>query len=553
MAIIELMIISLLQSIVRLYSWRLPRTLLIAYREHHSSTLKYLKWFWTTKTYRTRYNVFWEEDRPVLALLLAATAGLVVSGVWLLYWWAWHGHEGYWAFGLALLLVYPLVIAHLLVAAVWLKRAVWYVFHPKKLGKALIAQILESQVRALRRRHHFTVVAVAGSVGKTSTKLAIAELLGQKLRVLHQAGNYNDRVTVPLILFEQTLPSLLNVFAWSRIFGENAARIHHPFPYDVVVVELGTDGPGQIEQFAYLKPEIGVLTGIAAEHMEYFGTLDAVAAEELALFDFSKKVLVNGDDIAGKYLGGRTFAEYSTLTNVAQNYYARPEKQTLAGQTLHIEFPSGVFQATVQYLGHQGAKFAAAAAAVADMLGMSREDIAAGLERLTPFAGRMQVLEGVNGTTIIDDTYNASPIAVKAALDVLYAQKDVKQRIAILGGMNELGEHAHPAHTEVGEYCDPEKLAMVVTVGADAERWLAPAAKRRGCEVHSFKHPADAGKFVAGHVEKGAVVLAKGSQNGVFAEEAVKQLLAHPVDSEKLVRQSKYWLRRKAKSLGRLA
>lgn len=552
MGIIKLMIISFLQSSIRLYSWRMPRTLLIAYREHHSSTLKYLKWFWTTKTYRTRYNVFWEEDTPILFLLIGLMAGLVVSGVWLLYTWAWHGHAGYWAFGLALLFVYPVVVAHVLPLGVWLKRGIWYIFHPKKLGKAFIAHILESQVKALRRRHHFTVVAVAGSVGKTSTKLAIAELLGQKMCVLHQAGNYNDRVTVPLIIFEQTLPSLFNLFAWCRIFGENAARVHHPFPYDVVVVELGTDGPGQIEQFAYLKPDIGVITGVSAEHMEYFGTLDAVAAEELTLFDFSKRILVNGDDIAGKYLGGREFAEYSTLTNVEHNYYARPESQTLAGQTLHIEFPSGAFSATVQYLGHQGAKFAAAAAAVADMLGMSQADIAAGLERLKPFAGRMQVLEGLHSSTLIDDTYNASPLAVKAALDVLYAQKDATWRIAILGSMNELGDYAHAAHTEVGEYCDPAKLTMVVTVGEQAERWLAPAAKRKGCKVHSFKHPVDAGKFVAEHVKKGAVILAKGSQNGVFAEEAVKQLLAHPADSEKLVRQSKYWLRRKVRSLGRL-
>lgn len=553
MAIIELMIIEFFQGVYRLYSWRMPRTLLVAYREHHSSPAKLLKWLFTTKTYRTRYNLFWHQDEPLVVLLLGVMVGLIVSGVWLLYWWAWHGSAGLWAFGLVLLIGYPLFISVGFALSVWLKRFLWFVFHPKKLGRAVVSRILESQVKMLRRKHDFTIVAVAGSVGKTSTKLAIAELVGQNLRVLHQAGNYNDRITVPLVLFEQTEPSLFNVFAWCKIFGENAARVHHPFPYDVVVLELGTDGPGQIEQFAYLKPEIGVLTGVAAEHMEYFKTLDAVAAEELTIFEFSKRVLVNGDDIAGKYLGGRDFAEYSTVTNVARNYYARPEKQTLEGQALHIEFPSGSFSATVQYLGHQGAKFAVAAAAVADMLGIAQTDIAKGLERLLPFAGRMQVLEGKKSSIIIDDTYNASPIAVKAALDVLYAQDGAKQRIAILGGMNELGDHAHPAHTEVGEYCQAEKLDFVVTIGAQAEKWLAPAAKKKGCEVHSFKHPVDAGKFVVSRLEEGAIVLAKGSQNGVFAEEAVKQLLAHPADSQRLVRQNKYWLRRKMKSLGSLA
>ena len=180
------------------------------------------------------------------------------------------------------------------------------------------------------------------------------------------------------------------------------------------------------------------------------------------------------------------------------------------------------------------------------MLGLSHEDIAGGLVRLTPFPGRMQVLNGVKDSILIDDAYNATPIAAKAALDVLYAEK-APQRIAILGSMNELGDYAREAHVEVGDYCDAHKLAMVVTVGNDAKRWLAPAAKAKGCTVHSYMSPYDAGNFVRQHLKTGAVVLGKGSQNGVFVEEALKQLLAHPADVSKLVRQSHKWLRTKAK------
>ncbi len=519
---------------------------MIAYREHHSSPTKFLRWFWTTKTHRTQHAIAWEQDKPAIVLLDALALGLIVSGVWLLYWWAWHGHEGFWAFGIAFLLMYPFVIAHVIALAGWAQRAAWYVVHPKKLGRDVVAAILEEQVKALRRRHHFSVVAVSGSIGKTSTKLAIANLLGQKLRVLHQAGNYNDRITVPLIFFGQKEPALFNIFGWVRLFGENVASSAHPYPYDVVVVELGTDGPGQMEQFAYLKPDITVLTAISAEHMEHFGTLDAVAREELTVFDYSKKVLVNGDDIAGKYLAGYDFDEYSLITNVAHNYYAKPTSNGLTGQKLDIEFPSGKLTTEITYIGQQGAKFAVAAAAVADMLGVSHDDIASGMKRLDAFSGRMQVLEGVEGTTIIDDTYNASPLAVEAALDFLYAQR-CSQRIAILGSMNELGAYAHEAHTEVGEYCDPKKLDMVVTVGRDAERWLAPAAKRVGCTVHSFKNPYQAGEFTRKQLKKGAVILGKGSQNGVFTEESIKLLLEHPDDSRRLVRQSPIWLRIKSR------
>lgn len=539
-----------LKSIATLYSWQFPRHLMAAYREHQSNPWRLLGWFFQTRTYKNRYGAKWKQDEPVVLLFVGLMLGLIASGVVLLYQWALHGHAGYWAFGVALIIAYPFIEVLALVVVTVIKKGLWYILHPKKFGRDVVAHILEAQVKQLRRRHSFKVVAVAGSVGKTSTKLAVANLLGQTLRVRHQTGNYNDRITVPLVLFDKKEPSLLNLFAWIRLFGELQASVHHPYPYDVVVVELGTDGPGQMEQFAYLKPDITVLTAITPEHMEYFGTLDAVASEEMEIFDYSKKVLVNGDDIPGVYLGGREFAEYSLVTNVAHNYYAEPSKESLEGQTLRLEFPSGKMVSDIHFVGHQGAKFAVAAAAAADMLGVAHRDIIDGLQRLEAFAGRMQILFGKEGSRIIDDTYNATPIAVKAALDVLYAHK-APQRIAILGSMNELGDFAHEAHTEVGDYCDVKKLDMVVTVGHDAERWLAPAAERAGCTVHSFKSPYDAGEFVLKQLKKGAVVLAKGSQNGVFTEEAVKILLEHPADSEKLVRQSPFWLKVKAKQFGR--
>jgi UDP-N-acetylmuramyl pentapeptide synthase len=198
----------------------------------------------------------------------------------------------------------------------------------------------------------------------------------------------------------------------------------------------------------------------------------------------------------------------------------------------------------VQYIGKQGAKFALAAAGVASMLGQKTAAIASGLPALVPFSGRMQILPGQKNSILIDDTYNASPVAVKAALDVLYAAK-TSQRIAILGSMNQLGDYSPEAHREVGAYCDSKKLDLVITIGEGAKKWLAPAARERGCEVRSFVHAPDAGKFAHDKLKSGAVVLAKGSQDGVYAEEALKLLLANPADADKLVRQSEQWMRRK--------
>lgn len=538
-------LISFLRSLARLYSLSIVRSVVVALRTHDNSLGEYLDWFWHSRTFRTTGRVQ-PTDKPLVVLLGSVALAQIISGIYVLIDWARFGTTGGWAFGLALLVSYPVVIAHLFALGIAVRRLCYYLAHPKKLGKFVVAYFLERQVKRLRRKHHFTVVAVAGSVGKTSTKAAIAQLLGQNLRVRYQQGNYNDSTTVPLIFFGQTQPNIFNVFAWARIFGENTARIEHPYPYDVVVVELGTDGPGQMKQFAYLKPDITVLTAITPEHMVEFGTVDAVAAEELEIFRYSKRVLVNGDDVPGKHLVGRDFEEYSTRTNVAHNYYAKRSKSNLRGQNLALEFPSGTIDIHTQFVGEQGARIALAAAATADMLGMDKNVIAENMQKLDPMPGRMQILDGQKRSVIIDDSYNASPEPIMRALDVLYSSK-APQRIAVLGSMNELGRFSKPAHQAVGAYCDPQKLDMVVTIGVTARRWLAPVARAAGCQVHTFTDPQKAGEFVRKHLKEKAVVLVKGSQNGVFSEETIKPLLAHPADAEKLVRQSRYWLRVKAK------
>lgn len=530
----------------RLYSVKFPTYILATWRAHEQQIMPFLRWFLRTKTYHVVRSASQNSDAALIKLLQAVMLALYVTGV-LLVWGSWaHNLPGFWAFGLATILSTPLVVIALFITVVSIVRFFDYLFHPKRLGRAFVAYVLEQQVIRLRLKHRFTVVAVAGSVGKTSTKLAVAELLGQHLRVQYQAGNYNDRVTVPLVFFGLTQPSLLNPFAWMRTFGAIAASLHHPYPYDVVVIELGTDGPGQMARFAYARPDLTVLTAISPEHMAFFGTLDAVAAEESSVFDYSHRMLVNTDLVAPKYLVGKEYVSYSQQKKTSRSYYGESSRLNLGGQFLQIHTPSGTIAAHTKFVGLQGASSVLAAAAVADLLGLKRPAIAEAIESLTPFAGRMQVLDGLKGSKVIDDTYNASPVAVKAALDVLYGAK-TKQRIAVLGSMNELGNYSKEAHIEVGDYCDPKKLDLVLTLGRDAQRWLAPAARDAGCVVRSFTSQVACAAYVRKHMKQGAVVLAKGSQNGVFAEEVVKQLLAHPADARKLVRQSPDWLRVKAK------
>jgi hypothetical protein len=124
----------------------------------------------------------------------------------------------------------------------------------KSFGKDIVLIVLSWQVKRLQRRNDIKTVGVVGSYGKTSTKLAIARVLQKHFRVQYQEGNYNDIVSVPLVFFGEAMPSILNPIAWLLIFIRNELQLLKPYPYDIVVLELGTDGPGQIAAFKrYLR------------------------------------------------------------------------------------------------------------------------------------------------------------------------------------------------------------------------------------------------------------------------------------------------------------
>jgi UDP-N-acetylmuramoyl-tripeptide--D-alanyl-D-alanine ligase len=421
----------------------------------------------------------------------------------------------------------------------------------KRSLKKLVASILGSQLKRLRKKNKIFVVAVAGSIGKTSTKLALAHVLSQTYRVQYQEGNYNDLVTVPLIFFGRKLPNIFNPLSWAWVFLLNEITISRKYPYHIVVVELGSDAPGQMAEFGkYLTADIGVLTAIVPEHMANFANLDAVAAEELEIRKFCTKIFANKDLISAEYLGHlpNTTVTYGInqpadiqMKNITWNGGEEATFEIVYGG---VTFLHGEHEQVTEPQLYS----ICAAVSVGTELDMTTSAIDKGIRTIQPVSGRMQHLNGLSGALILDDTYNASPEAMIGALDTLY-RMNASQKIAILGNMNELGEYSEKEHKRIGEYCDPHELAFLATIGPDANKYLAPAAAARGCLVKTFDSPVDAGKFVKERLRSDTVVLVKGSQNGVFAEEAAKQMLALPADSAKLVRQSHYWMRVKNKSL----
>ncbi len=417
--------------------------------------------------------------------------------------------------------------------------------------RRLIAQQLETRVQRLIKDHRIKVVAITGSVGKTSTKLAVATVLRQKYRVLAHPGNYNSEIGLPLSIFELEVPGkLVNPIAWISIMRKIDAKLAKPFPYDVLVLEMGADQPGDIQKFMrYIKPDIGVVTAIAPAHIEQFGTLDAIAKEKMLLASGSKAVLLNAEDAnvmeVAKKLGEPVQTYGVRAGTVHFEGIDRTKNLTLNGR-LHLH--NGEIAVKTAAIGEHSLAALACAGAIGEELGLEAGQIRAGIAACAPTSGRMQVLSGVNESLIIDDTYNSSPKATLAALKTLMDLPVTGRRIAVLGSMNELGDMSDQAHREVGAAA--KSVDMLITLGAAANKHLAHTAVSSGLnldKIHQFLSPYDAGDFLRPLLQPGDVVLVKGSQNMVYSEEVVALILAQKADRQKLVRQSMAWNARKHK------
>lgn len=415
--------------------------------------------------------------------------------------------------------------------------------------KNYVRRKLEGYVKKYLRLHpDIKLIIVTGSVGKTSTKVAIGTVLSEKFRVRLHEGNHNAELSTPLAILGIEYPqSLKSVGSWLTVFKAARLRIKQPSDVDVIVQEVGSDGIGQVPHFGtYATPHIAVVTAVSEEHMEFFKTLDAVAAEELSAANFSERALINRDNIAGTYADDLTNANINTygLTDTAEYHFVQDDF------TLENGF-SGLFsvrgelnmavKVNLKLVGEHSIRAAVAAGAVGVRMGLTVDEIRNGLAKIRAVSGRMNMLRGVQDTIIIDDTYNSSPLAVESALEALY-QFTVPQKIAVLGSMNELGDASAAAHTAIGKLCNGNQLAYVVTVGEEVKKYLAPAAQTNGCQVVSFDTALQAGAFVHKVLEEGAVILFKASQGGIYLEEAIKIILHSTEEESKLVRQSAKWL-----------
>lgn len=419
---------------------------------------------------------------------------------------------------------------------------------------------LEKYVKKYFKRHpEVRLVVVSGSIGKTYTKIAIATVLSQRYRVRLFHGNRGTNFTAPLAILGIDYPGdIKGLKAWRTIFKAARQRVRQPADVDVIILELNSSSFGSLRAYAdYIIPDIAVITAISESNLEVFQSLDYVAQEQLSVGAISRSVLINRDDIEGR------FAAY--LTNPAMNTFG-------TGGAAEYRFSEGDFSEDKGYTGgiiipgweeaipvtlrtydEFSLRQIVAACAVGAKFGLSPHEIATGAMAVRPLDGRMNPLAGVEGSLLIDNTANNSPLGGRIGLRSLY-QISAPQRVAVFGSMQHLAQLSMTAHQELGRLCDPAQLAWVVTVGEDANRYLAPMARQRGCQVRECATAIEAGAFVHGIIERDGVVLFDGPEDGnIYLEEAVKIILHSATDEKRLVRQSPEWLRRKTELFSRFS
>lgn len=425
----------------------------------------------------------------------------------------------------------------------------------KKIAGKIVVRQLRRQVQRLLSVHDITVIMVTGTVGKTSTKMAIGRTLeADGHKVCYSEDSYNTEFGVPLALFGLKAPDRISSpAAWRAVFKQMSDMIED-YPYDLVVLEIAEDERAMMTPWVRLmQPKIGVLTGVSPAHMERFSSLDTLRDDAVALVSESEQVYYNADfdDVREVMERRKGAVAYGVGRGVVHFENVVRAKNGRLTADLYLGKEHQVVR--TQLIAQHGLSALLGAACVARDLGMNGAKIATALAKIPSPIGRMRLLEAVNGAVLIDDSYNSSPAAVKAGLDTLM-EVSGKSHIAVLGSMNELGVAAADLHREVGEYAATKGLDMLVTVGKVAGQYIGPAAEEAGMErvrIKQFRTPYEAGHYLKKHVQKGDVVFVKGSQNGVFTEETSRILLApglHP--ARELVRQSKTWKRKKKKSFG---
>ncbi len=363
------------------------------------------------------------------------------------------------------------------------------------------------------------IVGITGSVGKTSTKEFVAGVLSEKYNVLKTQGNYNNEIGVPLTLL--------------RIRGS----------HEVAVVEMGISDFGEMHRLSEMaRPDVAVITNIGQCHLENLKDRDGVLRAKTEIFDFmgeGGKICLNAEDDKLRSVSAPEGCEvrfFCTEQETAQGrsavYATHVTGKGLWGSEAVLHNMAGdSYAVEVPLPGAHMVLNAAAAACVAEWLGLTSEQIQAGIKKVTAVGGRNNLIR-TDRFTLIDDCYNANPVSMKAGIDLLCMADTAK--VAILGDMFELGENSDAMHGEVGSYAVTKGVDRLICVGENSRHmYEAAKAKGTGEKIEYYKTREELLEAIQTKRESllpdGCTVLIKASHGMRFAE--VVEVLRSLVDN----------------------
>lgn len=428
----------------------------------------------------------------------------------------------------------------------------------------MFKKILQVKLRFFTKRiikkYQPKIIGITGSVGKSSAKEAIFAVLNSKFKARVSSGNYNNEIGLPLSVIGSKSGNK-SLIKWAGIFLKALGLIlfkDKNYP-EILILEIGADRKGDIKYLVNIaKPEVGVVTAIAPVHVEFFGNLDGIIKEKqylishlpeegVAILNYDDKNVLSmakknrGELITFGFEDGADIKAIEALIDIKENGAGGTSFKVIYQGSAVPVYLFGV-------LGKQHIYSAIAAIAVGISCGMNLMETTDALKNYKAPQGRMNIVAGIKNTVLIDDTYNSSPIASLAALDVLRDASILEEakRIAVLGDMLELGEYTEEGHQEVGRRVVKNGIDLLITVG-ERSHFTVEEAKSAGMssdKIISFDYAEEAGRYLQDIMEEGDVILIKGSQ-GVRMEKVVKEVMAEPLRAkELLVRQEKSWEKR---------
>lgn len=430
----------------------------------------------------------------------------------------------------------------------------------KSFLKRIIVFLLQWEARLVLKRYKPRIIAVTGSVGKTSTKDAIYSVLAPSFHVRKSEKSFNSEIGVPLTILGLT-NAWNDPFRWAVNLIEGLGLIVLKTAYPcILVLEVGADRPGDIQKLAsWLKPDTAVLTRFpnVPVHVEFFDSPEHVIEEKLSLVKVLRKegtVIVNFDDekmqkIGPPHNGSIVTYGFGDGADIrASNECVLYENGQPAGMVFRVDYNNSSTPITLHgALGRHHIYPVLAALALGISQGLNIVAMAEALSTHSAPPGRMRILRGIKRTTIIDDTYNSSPTAARAALDALINTTTKGRRIAVLGDMMELGNYSVPQHRAIGKYAS-ECVDVLFAVGIRS-RYTAEEAEKankrlKKKDIYVFDTAEEAGHALQNLIQEGDLILIKGSQS-MRMERVVEEIMAEPEKKEKLlVRQDTAWQHR---------